>query len=386
MMSKIPRISTIRAGESCLSFVRQTGSHITLRRDGFSRHIALKTMNFPNPPFIRDAELTAIMRKPYSESRDFRLMTESRFNAQFRWMIVLLLLMWALLLLYVNSPFFGHHDANGIWLGAAARNFRIYPIQQFGLVPVLSRGLIPPDVPNLYVHHPPLLVWMNALAETLFGEHELSLRMVSIFSTMISIAAFFRFFVSGAALYRALFCRRMYQARRGLLFTALYALTPTIIYFGRMPDHEPLALAFLMLFLAAYVNWMHAPSRKGWFLMALWAFLGIWTAWADFFFVVLVAFTGLWAVRRNQRLSLILLGAVGPLALVTIVGAYLLSYPDTIKALLDAFNWRTSTLSETSTTFTWLEFAGEILVHLMADMTFCAAHYDRTRHLHRLER
>jgi 4-amino-4-deoxy-L-arabinose transferase-like glycosyltransferase len=285
-------------------------------------------------------------------------MPKSRFNVQYVWMIVLLLLMWKLLLLFGDSPYFGHHDANGVWLGAAARNLRLYDIGQIGLVPQLSRGPVPPDTTNYYVHHPPLLVWVTALAESAWGEHELSMRMVSIFSTMIGIAAFF------------VFCRRLYGARMGLLTTGLYALTPMIIYFGRMPNHEPLALAFLMLFLAEYVNWTRAPSRKSWLILAALAFLGIWTAWADFFFVMLVAFTGLWAVRRTQRAALVGLGGVSVLAIVTIVGLYMLEYPNTIKDLIDTFNWRTSVVSEISTTFTWPEFAGQILIHLLADATF----------------
>lgn len=273
------------------------------------------------------------------------------------WLIILLLVMWGLLLLYGNSPFFGHHDANGVWLGSAARNLRLYDLREISLVPLPTRGPIPLDPVSYYVNHPPLVVWLSAIAQNIWGDSALSLRLVSIFATMVSLAAFY------------VFCRRLYGMRMGRLCVMLYGLTPFTIYFGRMPNHESLALAFLMLFLAAFVKWTRTSDRSQWIFMAAMAFLGIWVAWADFFFVMFVSFTGMWAVRPHQRRALVLLGGVGVLAVVTIMGFYTLSYPATLSELLEAFIWRTSTRSEISQSFTWLEFGGQILLYLIAGAT-----------------
>ncbi len=274
-----------------------------------------------------------------------------------RWNLVLLLLLaWGVLLLYINRPFAGHHDANGIWLGAAARNLRVYPLAEVTLVPLLSRGPIPPDVPNYYVHHPPLVVWLSALSETIWGERELALRLVSIFSTLISIAGF------------AVFCCRLLGPRYSVVCAALYTLTPMILYFGRMPNHEPLSLAFLMIALANYVRWLKEPSAWRWGWIAISSFLAIASAWAAFFFIVAIAVFGL-IVMPRRRVGLIGLVAVAGLALVSVVGLYALQYPPTFERLMSAFIWRSSTVSEISVTFTWLEFAGQTLIHLIATTT-----------------
>jgi 4-amino-4-deoxy-L-arabinose transferase-like glycosyltransferase len=272
-------------------------------------------------------------------------------------MLLLLLILWRLLLLFVNSPWLGHHDANGVWLGAAARNLRVYGPVQITLVPLLNRAPVPPDLPNYYVNHPPLLVWVTALFETVFGAREMSARLVSIFSTMVSVAAFY------------VLCRRLYGYTHGLVCATLYALTPMIIYFGRMPNHEPLSLAFLMLFGAVFVGWMQQPTRRRWWAMAVLGFVAVWTAWASLFVILALCAFGLWAAKPAQRWQLLGLGGVGVLALVSIVFFYSLQYPDTLNRLLYAFSWRTSTRSEVSESFTFLQFSGETLVHLIADCT-----------------
>ncbi|MEZ4671375.1 MAG: glycosyltransferase family 39 protein [Anaerolineae bacterium] len=278
-------------------------------------------------------------------------------NRPERLLFLLLLVLWALLTLFINSPWFGHHDANGVWLGAAARNLRLYGPAQITLVPLLNRAPVPPDIANYYVNHPPLIVWVTALAQTVFGDYEMSMRLVSIFSTMVSVAAFY------------VMCRRLYGDRHGLVCTALYALTPMIAYFGRMPNHEPLALAFIMSFGALFVAWMQQPTSRGWWAMVVLTVFAVWTAWASLFVVLALCVFALWAAKPAQRLPLLLLGAVALLALASIVFFYSLQYPETLDRLIYAFSWRTSTRSEISESFTFGVFIGETIIHLIADCT-----------------
>lgn len=278
-------------------------------------------------------------------------------NRSDRWMILLLLIMWALLLLYINVSWFGHHDPNGVWVSAAARNLRLYGPSQIGLVPLLNRAPIPPDQANYYVHHPPLIVWVTAISETVFGTNAMSVRLVSIFSTFVSIAAFY------------VMCRRLYNPERGLLCAALYAFTPMIIYFGRMPNHEPMSLAFLMLFGALYIKWVNTPTSRRWWCMAALVFLAVWTAWASAFVVLAICTFGVVAVRPTQRTRLIGLAGIVLVAIFTVIGFYSLQYPYTIHDLLRTFNWRTSTVSEVSASFTFFEFAGNTLIYIITGGT-----------------
>lgn len=274
-----------------------------------------------------------------------------------QFILLILIVMWALLLLYVNMPWLGHHDPNGVWLGSAARNLIIYGPAQIGLVPLLSRAPIPPDLPNYYVHHPPLVVWATAGAELLFGMNEMAMRMVSIFSTLISIAAFY------------VMCRRLYEPVGGLVCALFYAFTPMVIYFGRMPDHEPLSLAFIMLFGTVYVKWISSPTSQRWWILALLIIAAVWTSWASVFVIGAFCFFGLWAVQSNYRIHLIWLGIIVVLAAVAILGFYRIQYANTFEALIAAFSFRTSSIAGDTGAFTFSEFVLETSVHIIAGST-----------------
>jgi len=270
--------------------------------------------------------------------------------------VLLLLIMWGLLTLFIDRPFMGHHDANGIWLGSAARNLRLYGPAQMTWIPVLNRGPIPPATPDYYVNHPPLVVWLSALSESLFGEGELALRFVSAASTMIGLAGFY------------VLCRRLFGERRALLCLALYAFTPMIIYFGRMPNHEPLALAFVLPLAAIFVRWLRAPTpiRAGWlFLLTIGA---VWSAWASVFFIVAFALVGWLFTRGRTRLIALALGAWSVLNALAIIGFYWLQNPDTLAILRSIFISRTGNVAFGEEAFSWGDFVATTLVHLVADL------------------
>ncbi len=268
--------------------------------------------------------------------------------------VLILIILWTLLTIQLNAPWFGHHDANGVWLSAVSRNFRTYGMASIGPIPVLNRGPIPPETIERYVDHPPLVPWLVTLAQVIFGDHEMSARIVSIFSTMIAVSAFF------------VLCRRLYNRSRALLTLVFYAFTPMIFFFGRMPDHEPLSLAFLLIFLAVFVNWSRQPTRQRWWLMILMAVLGIWSAWAIFFFVALIGLFGWWKCAPAQRSKMVILVGIGVASVISVAAFYQLVDSNTLTWLVRAFLWRTSTVSEISQDFTVFEFIGQTLVHLVA--------------------
>ncbi len=275
----------------------------------------------------------------------------------FDWrMVGLLLMMVALLTLALDAPFLGHHDANGIWLGSAGRNLWEYGIGGRGFVPILNRAPIPPSIPDYYVNHPPLVVYASALAQLLWGDHELALRMVSIFATLLSLSAFFVFF------------RRLFGKARGLLATALYALTPMIIYFGRMPNHEPLVLAFLGLFLAEFMAWIY--GRGSWWRLLAFAAGGVWTAWAMFFFIVICSGVGVLYLRGAVRRRAVLLPLIGGVFVASVILFFWVQYPATFEQLTLAFRSRSFALSEyrSDAAATLTEFISTTLLHLLADV------------------
>lgn len=262
--------------------------------------------------------------------------------------------MWRLLIIHINAPWFGHHDANGIWLSATSRNFRSQPLGEIGLVPIPTRAPIPPGSADTYVHHPPITPWLVTIGHILWGDHPMSARLTSIFSTMIALSAFF------------VMARRLYKTPHALMMTAFFALNPMIIYFGRMPNHEPLSLALILLLMASYINWMRTPQPNTPWMLYILATLAIWTAWASAFFVAILGFLGTLRGKSQQRPFMWGLTSVAIGAVVSVVAFYTLFVPETPEKLLNAFLWRTSTRSEISRSFTILDFIFQTAIHLIA--------------------
>lgn len=280
------------------------------------------------------------------------------------YLLAFLLLMWALLVIRLDAPWFGHHDENGAWITTGARNFELYGWSTLNYLPVLKNGPLDLDRPGedftYYVHHPPLIVYTVAWARALLGPHEMSARLVSAFSTLISLAALF------------VIVRRLYNGRRALWLLPLYGLTPMIAYFGRMPNHEPLALSFILIFVAVFINWLRAPNWPRWALLAIMAGLALWTAWAAAFFFLAFGLAGLWLGSWPQRRQMVLLGVViGGLTL-SVVAFYQWQWDGTLDKLRDAFFYRTSSLEmrRDGESFGLLEFIFQQLVHMLPLMTF----------------
>lgn len=279
-------------------------------------------------------------------------------------LVAFLLLMWALLIIRLDAPWFGHHDENGAWITTGARNFEIYGWSTLNYIPVLKNSPLDLSRPGedftYYVHHPPLIVYAVTWARGLFGATEMSTRLVSVFSTLVSLAALF---VIG---------RRLYGERRALWLLPLYGLTPMIAYFGRMPNHEPLALPFILIFVAVFINWMRAPTWPRWALMALMAGLALWTAWAAAFFFAAFGLAALLLGNWSQRRQIVLLGMViGALAL-SVIAFYQWQWDGALDKLQDAFLYRSSSLEmrRDGEAFGPVDFVFRQLVHMLPLMTF----------------
>lgn len=264
----------------------------------------------------------------------------------------LLLIVWGLLLVRLDAPWFGLYDENGAWIGTAVRNYRLYGALELRGLQTLNTGPVEsPDAFRYYNHHPPLIVWTTALAGELFGFHEASARWVAAAATLISVAAIYAL------------ARKLYKGKRPFWAAALYALTPAMLYFGRMPDHECLTLALGLLLAAVWVDYLRRPTRGRWLALAGLAILAVWTSWAGLLVVIVLAGWGGWRRGRGTARGSLGVGAVGLLALGVLLAYYQLAWPGTLPDLMDAFVWRTSsaTFGPESPPFTALDWIGHLL-------------------------
>lgn len=205
---------------------------------------------------------------------------------------LLLLLYAAGLTRDLTRPWTGLHDWNGALFSQLARNFNRYPAAIHHGLPLVAAGATVPDPADrsLYVRHPPGIVWLVAGAFRLGGEAEWVARLVPILASLVSWG---------------LLVRRMRRRRGGLaalLAGVLYALIPMTVYFGRMVNHEPICLMFMLLALEGWGGMTGSganQSRRG--SVAIWLTAlaaAIWIDWPGALFAGLFC---LYALAQRAR-------------------------------------------------------------------------------------
>lgn len=269
--------------------------------------------------------------------------------------VLLLIYSWALLTIRLGAPWFGHHDANAVWISSAIRNFQLYGAAQLRWLAVVNPGPATPETFLYYTHHPPLTYWLSALSTIPFGFHEISIRFLFACATLISVAAFYTL------------NRRLVNTTHAWWATLIYTSVPMVAYFGRMPDHEALSLAVSMTFAALLVNWLRRPNRKQYWTLVTLAWVAVWTAWASSLYISLLGLMAFLCGNAAQRRMLLILGALALLALIALLGFHELMRPGALQDQLDVLLWRTSdsSLLTESTTFTAIEWGTRQFGHIV---------------------
>lgn len=269
-------------------------------------------------------------------------------------LLFILLASWGLMLINIDLPWWEQGSDNGAWISGAVRNYERYGALDIGFVQILNYEPATPDTYDYYMHHPPMIVWQTYLTSQFFGFHEASFRYLATIMTLISSTAMY-----------VLIRRLTRNESQALWGTAIYALTPMMLFYGRMPNHEAPALAFVLLLLAVLVNLSYRVTRYRVLAILGLIFLCAWTAWAVLIFIGLAGFWLLWlSPKRNWRLFLGFgVATVG--AVVLLIIYYQSQYADTLNDLLSVFVHRTSDqqLSRGSASFTMIEFLWQNFVH-----------------------
>lgn len=277
-----------------------------------------------------------------------------------RWLVVLVLFIgWALLTRNLTAPWFGHHDANGVWVGAGVLNWHRYGFDTLRGMVVINYASATPDTFKYYPNHPPLTVWSVGLTSLLIGiqSPELIGRWTMACFALISTAGIY------------IFTRRLLDEHVALIAMLIYILTPMVAYYGRMPNHEAPALAFITLFAAILAKWLYHPTWGRIIALCLLAWLGIWTAWSASLIIAFLGVAGLiMATRPRQRRMLMMVGMAGFLALLAMLAYYEWGKSGAIATLINMFTARTDATSSylAGYVFTMGEFIldqiGEMLI------------------------
>lgn len=277
-----------------------------------------------------------------------------------RWLLVIVFLVgWGLLTRNLTTPWFGYHDANGVWVSAGVLNWHRYGFDTLRGMVVINYAPATPEQYAYYPNHPPLAVWSVGLTSVFVGTQSTELigRWTMACFTLIS----------GAGLY--IFTRRLFNSNIALMTIALYVLTPMIAYYGRMPNHEAPSLAIILLFSAISANWLSHPTWVSAFWMGLLAIGAVFTAWSAMLIVGCLGLAML-IIMPNHRGKLMLVAGMGVLGIIGLLVYYEWGKAGSIRAIIGLFSARTDATSSYQKGYTFT--AGEFIIKQVAELLLFA--------------
>jgi hypothetical protein len=195
----------------------------------------------------------------------------------------------------ISRPWNGLHEWNGAIYSLFARNLLRYPWEIHHGMPVIAAGETVPSAQerSIYPHHPAGLAWLIALSFRALGECEWSARLVPILSSLGS-AALLMFLV-----------RRRWGDEIALVTGIAFSVLPMSVYFGRMVNHEPVCLFFMLAAAAAWEGILdsagRSPARR--LYVAIWLLsiaAGICVDWSGALFGCFFAGYVVWLTIRRK--------------------------------------------------------------------------------------
>ena len=239
----------------------------------------------------------------------------------------------------IGKPWIGAHDWNGTAWSTAARHLIERPFSETRMGVSLDHGSSPLDPKAFYVHHPPLIVWLMAAAYKTFGVSEAAGRAIPTLFTVFGAVCLVGLTTS------------LGGRRAGLLSLIAFLAMPSQLYYGRMPNHEPIALPLMIAAAWAALSWSRRPSASSFLLCLLAIALACLSSWAAFFFAAALGVSALLGMPRGRSLFLGI-GAASSAVLVFLFWHIRIVRADAWSDLLAAFFQRSNAvgLSEWLTT------------------------------------
>lgn len=194
-----------------------------------------------------------------------------------------------------------HENNNALYTSFARSHLELGLAVTRGHDLFYSRGT---EVTGFYAHHPPGIALVLAAAFWLTGEDgPVTTRLVAITFTM------------SALLLIAALVRRELGPCEGLLAAGIFAILPQSAFYGRMVNHEILALPAIIVVVASYHDFAATGRKRSALLLALAAAVGTFLAWATFFALAACGAHALLRYRRRGARTALLLLAPLSLAL-----------------------------------------------------------------------
>lgn len=228
-----------------------------------------------------------------------------------KYLLLVVLLSILVLSLYIDKPFIGLHDFNGVQEGNAAKNYL-----RFGITPLRLGQIISyprqdiTQTHSFYTSYLPTLSLTIATFFRVFGIHEWVERLVPASFSTIGVTFFF------------ITVRKLWGLKTAILSSIFYILTPMYIYFGKMPVFDPVILGLSLVVFYFYFRSLENKNSSFFWLYTSTLILGLY-GWIGIYVGPLIIFHSLLVRKFHWRYvipTLILSGCV----LLQIIHAYIL--------------------------------------------------------------
>ncbi|MBN1514737.1 MAG: glycosyltransferase family 39 protein [Phycisphaerae bacterium] len=250
--------------------------------------------------------------------------------------VLILAIGLALLSWNLTAPFTGLHEWNSAMYATFARNHVEYGLDYTKLFCTWGDTATPPEPPERYLNHPPLIALWAAVPAWILGDEEWVFRSVPIAATL------------GSAWLLMGMMARLGSRRRALLTGLFYVTWPAVAFFGRMLDHVALAQFFSLLMLDGYFRWAgdYAGEQRrgrGVIRFALGAALGVATGWAALLMAGAIWIRHAWrSLRGHGRRSMLAGLTLVPFAALVAVITHILWGSGVDLTHLASLFWRRS--------------------------------------------
>jgi 4-amino-4-deoxy-L-arabinose transferase-like glycosyltransferase len=146
---------------------------------------------------------------------------------------LILLFATAALLYHIDKPFIGHHDWNGAFWGSDARANADYFHRKFGIGINVETDFIHKGTFAYNSDYTPFMSLLFTFSTLLFGVHEWNLRIVTVCLSLMLV--YFTYKIG----------KELISINVGLIAALFTVITPMFLYFGKLPDHEPLVTSLI---------------------------------------------------------------------------------------------------------------------------------------------
>lgn len=235
---------------------------------------------------------------------------------------LIIILIFASILLSINldKPFIGHHDWNGAFWGSLTRSYLNY----FGQIDKTSEDYVSKvRLKELYFqNYTPLLPLILTPAASIIGISELGLRFTPMVFSLVMV--FFIFKIG----------ELLFDQKTAILAATFTILTPMFLYFGKLPDHEPIVVSLIVTTFYVFLKVVKG-QRKLYPLFIFLLTLSLLESWPTLFIIPPLIICSKIIAKIETRKVLVIAGVALAVVISHLALLFLLKGPSSLANFLN---------------------------------------------------